>query len=646
VIVTDGPRDVTQETFQADVCVIGAGIIGMHNALQCAKRGLQVVIVDEQSERAKASYKVGESLLNFSNSFLRTVCELDEELSASFEKRGVWFTHGYEGKDSFEDKDVSEWAFQSKLPPSWQKSILGNSFGRALFQDAQIVRPEIEAAIRERVRDHERITVVDHGRVHDIELGDDDRDHVISWRSRDKQREGTVQARWAIDCSGRARFLAKRFDHAIALDDGFDTSAVWGQFSGCTDEVFDGWEFTFPDGEVTRRDYDTVHLWGDGYWIWLIRLTGDRISVGVSAHKRIAPNGCNLREVFWDIIRRYPGLDFLTEETVLDFGAYRTVQHVSDTYVSAKRYAIAGDAASIIDAYYSLGMSLALVTSWHAANILERDIKEKVLDKGYIDHVNDATLADWLLVRSMVKYKFTTAISDNRFFILDHLLDYVIFAVALPARHRITTWLTKTNGGDTSLETPELAKIRELLQRRMFLCQSLPFAVFGTHGVVKRFDEHRKVIAANAAWRRKEGIEPVGLTAIMRPHAPLPLMWRLPLAELRSRHARLTGPSLLPSWMPPLDVSDRMPPPLKLFAVAALPILGSSMTFDVLLTTAQRADRGLRRLARHGRSTIPAASPNGAAKLAGQAQAGSPVRRRHGNVRALARRNRPRAVRS
>ena len=615
-------------TPAADVCVIGAGIIGLHSALQFAKRGLDVVVVDEQTERAAASYKVGESLLNFSNTFLRSICDLDEELSASFEKRGVWFVQGMEGKQSFDD--ATEWAFQSKLPPKWQESILSHRFGRSLFQDVQIVRPEIEAAIRERVHAHDRITVLNSGRVHDVDLGDGEgRDHTIFWRSRDRRQEGSVLARWIMDCSGRARFLAKRFGHSVPLDDGFDTSAVWGQFSGCTDEAFDGWEFTFPDGEVTRRDYDTVHLWGDGYWIWVIRLSGDRISVGVSAHKRIAPSGCNLREVFWDIVRRYPGLDFLSEDTELDFGAYRTVQHISDTYVSPKRYAIAGDAASIIDAYYSLGMSLAFVSSWHSANILERDIKEGVLDTDYIDHVNEATLADWLLVRGMVKHKFSRAMSDNRFFILDHLLDYVVFALALPARHSITTWLTGTVGGDTSLETPELAKVRKVLQQRLFLCQSMPFSILGAQRVVKRFDKARETIAANAAWRREEGIEPVGLTAIMRPHAPLPLMWRLPFAQLRGRRARLSGPSLLPSWMPAIDVRGRIPPALRMFPFVALPILESSLTFDAVLTNSQRLDRRLRRLTARRRSGLGMQDSGDP----GRAKAHDPLRRRLPDVR-------------
>ena len=48
---------------RADVCVVGAGLVGSYNALQYARRGFSVVLVDELTRRQEASYKVGESLL-------------------------------------------------------------------------------------------------------------------------------------------------------------------------------------------------------------------------------------------------------------------------------------------------------------------------------------------------------------------------------------------------------------------------------------------------------------------------------------------------------------------------------------------------------------------------------------------------------
>jgi 2-polyprenyl-6-methoxyphenol hydroxylase-like FAD-dependent oxidoreductase len=450
------------QTVRADVCVIGAGIVGLHNALQYARRGFSVVIIDELTERGKSAYKVGESLLIYSNAFLRTIGGLDRELSESFEKRGVWFTYGLEGKEEF-DADVSEWGFQHAIPERWKDAIEDKKFQRTMFGDCQIVRPEIEAVLRDRLKQFEKITLIDRGLVRDVELGTTpgkDSDHVLTWRSKDDSTGGTVRTRWLIDCSGRARLLVKRFGHDVPLADDFSTSSVWGQFSGCTDAFFDErWNFEFPDGYVVRRDLDTVHLWGDGYWVWLIRLAKDRISVGVSMHRTRIDLDRNLRNAFWQIIRRYPMLNWLQQENVLDFQAYRDVQYVSDTYVSPDRYIIVGDASSIIDAYYSQGISLSLSTSWHGANIAERDLREGVLDTAYIRHVNKAVLADWRIMRSMVKSKYGPAVADSRFFILDHWIDYLVIGAATGSRWGISRWLSQTDGYPGN-ETPDLAGLR------------------------------------------------------------------------------------------------------------------------------------------------------------------------------------------
>ncbi|WP_173034437.1 FAD-dependent oxidoreductase [Phytohabitans flavus] len=205
------------ETVRADVCVIGAGIVGLHNALQYARRGFSVVIVDELTERGTSAYKVGESLLIFSNAFLRTIGELDKELSESFEKRGVWFAHGLEGKTAF-GAGVSEWGFQHAIPERWKDAFTDKKFQRTMFGDCQIVRPEIEAVLRDRLKQFDNITLIDRGLVRDLQLGSTlgvDCDHVVTWRAKDGSLDGTVRARWLIDCSGRARLLVKRFGHDV-----------------------------------------------------------------------------------------------------------------------------------------------------------------------------------------------------------------------------------------------------------------------------------------------------------------------------------------------------------------------------------------------------------------------------------------------
>lgn len=580
-------QPVTAETASStedeifDVCVYGAGIIGMFNALQYAKRGLRVVIVDELNETDKSAYKVGESLLTFSNAMLRSICDLDQEISVSFDKRGLWFIHGFEGRTDFDG--VTEWAEYSPLPESWREKIYSRPFGRAMFQNAQIVRPEVEAVLRSRMAAHELITVLNSGRIVDFVPGMEGAPHITTWRSRNRAATGTIRSRWVIDCTGRQRFLARRLGLSMPLDDGFVTSAVWGQFANCTDDDFQGWEYTFPDGSQARRDYTTVHLWGDGYWIWLIRLTGNRISVGVSVNRRILKEGQQLRDLFWDIIGRYPGLAFLKEENLLDFSAYKNIQHISQVYVSPERYVLAGDAASIVDAYYSQGMSQAMLTSWHGANIVERDLKEGVLDEGYIEHVNRTMRADWLLIRSIVKHKFSPAIADSRFFILDHIVDFIVFAGIVPARHRMATWLIRTGNGNSAREMPVEKDLRLWLQKSAFLNRSFPLRLVSPERAVKFLDRLRSRAEKNAMWRIEQGYVAAPIDGVLRSLAPVPNGWRLPWAFLRNAKVSIT-PSIPSGDLQAPDFEAGLPMTFKVMGPLAVPLAVACIAIDTITT--------------------------------------------------------------
>lgn len=596
---TSQRHDVLAE-HDADVLVVGEGIIGLVNALQYAKRGVRVALLDETTERERSSYKVGESLLVYANAFLRTLGEVDGELNASRPKAGFWMARGMEGRSSFDDT-VDEWGFQSRLPQRWLDAINDQTFARTMFGDAQICRPEIEAALRVRVARQAAITRIQ-GRARDISLGTDTAKHEITWARRDGSRTGRVRATWVIDCSGRARFLVRRLGLDHQPERAFRNSSVWAQFAGCTDDLFDDrWRFSFPDGEVIRRDDDTVHLWGDGYWIWLIKLSGDRVSVGVSWDRdRVWPDA-NLRNVFWEATSRYPLLSWLDEDHLLEMRALRDVQHYTDTFVSARRFAISGDAGTIVDAYYSQGISLSLVTSWHVANLVEDDVRRGRLDLDYLERVNQAALADWRIVASMVRSKYGPALADSRFFTLDHLLDYMVFGAALLGRYRISRWLAETEGR-TDDETEALRRLRTGLRKRLFLSQSLPWNRLEPAVVAHLIERWHDALARNARWRLEHGVVLAPTKTGLRAHAALPGLWRLPRAGT-ARVVNLTVSEIRePSFMR-LKGTEKRPLALAGSGVMLLAFNTAALVYDVVDTTARRVAHRLRRLSRRARAT-------------------------------------------
>jgi 2-polyprenyl-6-methoxyphenol hydroxylase-like FAD-dependent oxidoreductase len=598
-----------------DVAVIGAGIVGLTNALQLAKRGLRVVLLDNVRDQQR-SYKVGESFLVFTSAFLRTVGGLDDFINEqSFIKMGVWFTSGAEHRESF--RGTTEWAVNADPhPPHYLYDLATDpKWFRCMFLDMQIVRPEAEDVMRGLVRACPGITFLDAARVREVHIADQSADderlgepHTLEWSEGGAHgRTGTVSARWVLDCSGRNRMLARKLGHMaekVEGGDGFRTTAVWAQFAGVTDDVFEEcWTHELAEGRAVRRDLYTVHLWGRGYWIWVIRLSQDRISVGATFDQRTPPPGTSPREQFWELMRRYPVLDrVIGEDSLLEFRTFRNAQHWTDTFASERRYAMVGDAGSIIDAYYSQGIALALVTSWHLANIIQRDVQDGRLDREYIRRINRATRQDWQLLRNMVREKYTAAIEDPRFFLLSHVLDMLFFWGMGSTRAKLTHWLVRTEG-DTSLETDELRRTRSDLEQRLFYSRA-PYWAFLSPENVQRLQRHLQArLAERARWRLDNGVRLPTLTSHLSLTAPMPKLWKLIRARGES-HVDISARDLVQpaSQRPPSTVTwyDRIPIPantrlnwvLRLRPLGLIAAFSAGYAWDWADTTLRRLRTG------------------------------------------------------
>jgi flavin-dependent dehydrogenase len=423
---------------------------------------------------------------------------------------------------------MTEWALELKVSKQMWKNFESPERAEVMAHDVQIVRPEAETIMLEQARKLPNVTVYDTGRVRDVAFNEGGGEfHKVSWQDMKSQATHEVYAKWVIDCTGRARLLAKRLGHAAEareFDDGFKTTAVWAQFKGISPEMFEDWKFRFSSGDVMDRHKSTLHLWGKGYWIWVIPLSKGRISVGATFDQRLNPPGTP-KEQLWHFINRYPVLKrVLTEENMLEFRMFKNPQILTDTFVHPTRYGMVGDAGAVIDAYYSQGMSLAFVTSWHMANIVEKDVKAKKLDKEYIDRVNRNMFQDWHILRNMVRYKYTDAIADPRFFILSHVLDQVIFTGLLQHRHWLGRWLFETDG-DTSRETEEHKEFRESLSKGLFYSRGGILGKLLSPESVRHLQGYlQKTLAERALWRLENGVHLPRTRALVRfPSSPVPL---------------------------------------------------------------------------------------------------------------------------
>ncbi|MFJ9634810.1 NAD(P)/FAD-dependent oxidoreductase [Streptomyces sp. NPDC101175] len=525
---------------RAEAVVVGAGLIGMFTALSLAQRDIDVVLIDDIVNQ-KRSFKVGESFL-VSTALPRTIGRLDKFLDEEcFVKLGVWFTEGMEGAESFAPR--SEWS----IAPLSEHTLAEQSedhrdhylfqsaedklWFRCLAVDQQIVRPEAEDELRATVRAHPRIRFLDSARVTDVHV-EADAPNIVTWADRGSSETGEVVADWIVDCSGRNRMLTRKFGHAIEkeiiAEDGFQTTSIWGQFNDITDEQFAPvWEYREANGGSTPRDKYTVHLWGEGYWIWVIRLSKDRISVGVIFDQRTPLSGGTPREQFFGLIDRYPVLrDVLTEERLLEFRMYRNTQYMTDTFVHPHGYGMVGDSSSIIDAYYSQGIGLSCQQLWHLTNVIESDVRGGTLERAYIDRINRNARQDWLMIRNMLREKFTPAIQDPRYFLLTHLMDLVVLWSTGTARSDFATWLVRTDG-ETKREGPSERRLRARLSKRLFYSRSQPWAWLPPETVQRVQSHMQRKIAERARWRLEHGSEVPGFHCQISIARPLPRLWRV-----------------------------------------------------------------------------------------------------------------------
>lgn len=348
-----------------DVLILGAGLAGMTLALQLrrARPELTIALVERNTFPVpEAAHKVGESSVEIGAHYFADVLGLREHLERDqLPKFGFRFF--------FNDR-------RTDLPATTE---LGAS--RPLPTGSfQIDRGRFENHLADVLRE-QGIVIHDGSAVQAVELAepsDGDGVHRVT------TRDGTEHTgRWLIDASGRHGLLKRQL--GLAQPNPHAVGAAWFRvpFRLDVDTLSDdpAWRTRC---DPPNRWLSTIHLCGEGYWVWLIALASGSHSVGIVADPRLHPfESYNTleRALAW-LAEHQPQLHAMLRAgggipAVQDFKALRRfAMNCKQVFDGNRRWAITGEAGMFLDPFYSPGSDYIAIANTMITDLVTKDAEQ------------------------------------------------------------------------------------------------------------------------------------------------------------------------------------------------------------------------------------------------------------------------------
>lgn len=361
MVSTRGPGNMTvmnelPTASEYDVVILGGALSGSASAILLLKEnpGLRVLVI-ERSERL--TRRVGEATVEVSAFFLGRILGLTRYLNEHhIAKQGLRFWFRNDEVNALDEASEVGPKYQVRIP-SYQldRSTLDEEvLSRAVAAGATLLRPAVVKNVELRS-----------GGLQTVEYKYGEVTH-------------TVSARWVIDASGVAAFLARR-NGWWRRNEEHSTASAWSRWKGLKD--WDGVELAnrFPCWSRAAhgiRGTATNHLNGDGWWAWMIPLKGGDTSVGVVFDQRIVnwPKEGSVGERLKEFLLRHPVGKEIMEDAIYeadDVHWRRDLAYYSTTF-AGDGFAIVGDAAAFMDPFYSPGMDWISFTTASAAHLISQ----------------------------------------------------------------------------------------------------------------------------------------------------------------------------------------------------------------------------------------------------------------------------------
>ncbi|MDD5033344.1 MAG: NAD(P)/FAD-dependent oxidoreductase [Methylococcaceae bacterium] len=316
-----------RNNFDHDVVVVGGGPAGSTAATLLAQHGHRVLLLERDKH---PRFHIGESMLPFSESVVRRL-GVDWSLNNQF-KSGAVFIDESTGRRMYFPLSIYRKTYQLERGP----------FDQLLFQNAA----------QHGAQTHEEEKVVEVScREDGVEIATD---------------KSHYRCRYLVDASGRSALMGRKHQ-AISRIENLGKFAVYSHFdqirpSAEADELFESGCIYVPVVDIG--------------WIWIIPLSGRRLSVGLVVQKE-RPKDCDLEA----LLRRYLEGSPLLKGLLEGAQQYAPVRVEADFSYSNQqrhglRYACCGDAAGFLDPVFSSGVFLAFTSAERIADRIHQALAE------------------------------------------------------------------------------------------------------------------------------------------------------------------------------------------------------------------------------------------------------------------------------
>ena len=347
--------------FEYDVVIVGGAFSGAATALILKRKRpeARVLIIEKTAEFDR---KVGESTTEVSSCYMTRILGLTHYLGHhQLAKQGLrlWFSN--QPDQRFDDCVEIGTRYQSRLP-SFQvdrAKLDSHMLELAVRAGCELWRPAKVTSFELHNSNGPKVSTVG-------DLG-----------------ERTASCRWIIDATGRATMFARKLGY-LRPNTEHPINAVWARFTGVKEWDSYEWRERFP-GYTNRcrtaREWATNHLFGRGWWVWIIPLHGGDVSAGIVYDSRIFkfPEGPSLgQRLLAHILSNPVGREIFGSAHAIegDVHALSMLPYYSEK-VCDPGWAAVGDAAGFIDPLYSPGLDFCSYTSYYVANLLERSLSGK-----------------------------------------------------------------------------------------------------------------------------------------------------------------------------------------------------------------------------------------------------------------------------